>query len=243
MDRGPSPDKLPPLAPEDKRRYVFSMFGELAPDYDRWNRLISWGLDRRWRRKATALLAGCLRVCDLGAGTGDMARALFSQPGFAGEVVAVDPAPALWRTARNGALAAEPRCRFAVAEAEHLPLAAGSCDGLMSGFVMRNFFDFDLALRDSARILAPGGVGVFLEMGHPANPLWARFFKFYFGRVAPFVAGLFARKPEAYRYLPASLARFPGQADVRRRFLANGFSEAEYKEYLGGAIVIYRVTK
>ena len=219
------------------------MFGALGPDYDRWNRLISCGLDRGWRRKATALLAGCRQVCDVGAGTGDMARALFAQPGFAGRVVALDPAPALWRIARNAPLAGDPRCGFAVAEAEHLPLPADSCDGLMSGFVMRNFFDFDLALRECARILQPGGIGVFLEMGHPTHPLWARGFRFYFERLAPFAAGLFARTPAAYRYLPASLERFPLQGEIRRRFLANGFAQAEYKEYLGGAIVMYRVTK
>lgn len=219
------------------------MFGALGSDYDRWNRLISWGLDRRWRRRATAMLADCRTVCDVGAGTGDMVRALFSQPGFGGRVIAVDPAPALWRIGRNRELAQHPRCGFAVAEAEHLPLAAGSCDGVMSGFVMRNFFEFDGALADCARILKDGGVGVFLEMGHPRNVLWARCFEFYFERVAPFFAGLFAREPAAYRYLPASLERFPGQEEIRRSFLANGFREAEYKEYLGGAIVIYRVKK
>jgi len=243
LDRGTSPGALPPIAGDEKRQYVFSMFGALGPDYDRWNRLISWGLDRRWRRKATALLAECRMVCDVGAGTGDMARALLSRPGFSGQVLAVDPAPALWRTARNAPLAQHPRCGFAVAEAEHLPLASDSCDGLMSGFVMRNFFDFDMAQSECARILRRGGVGVFLEMGHPPNPLWARAFKFYFERLAPFVAGLFARTPTAYRYLPASLERFPLQKEIRNRFLTNGFAEAEYKEYLGGAIVIYKVTK
>jgi demethylmenaquinone methyltransferase/2-methoxy-6-polyprenyl-1,4-benzoquinol methylase len=241
--RGSSTDALPPVAGEEKRRYVFSMFGALGPDYDRFNRLISCGLDRRWRRKATALLSGCTQVCDVGAGTGDMTRALFAQPGFTGRVVAFDPAPALWRLPRNAHLARDARCSFGVAEAEHLPLPDGSCDGVMSGFVMRNFFDFDLALKECARILSPGGVGVFLEMGHPGHPLWRRVFRFYFERLAPFVAALFARTPRAYRYLPASLARFPEQAEICSRFFANGFSQAEYKEYLGGAIVMYRVTK
>jgi demethylmenaquinone methyltransferase/2-methoxy-6-polyprenyl-1,4-benzoquinol methylase len=219
------------------------MFGALAPDYDRWNRLISWGLDRRWRRAATARVAHCVRVCDIGAGTGDMTRALLAQPGFAGEVVAVDPTPALWLAPGADSLAGHPRCRFVVGEAEHVPLPAESCDGVISGFVMRNFFDFDAALREAARILAPGGKGVFLEMGHPRRQLWGWLFRLYFQRLAPCVAGFFARTPAAYRYLPASLARFPEQAEIRRSFLANGFREAEYKEYLGGAIVIYEVTK
>lgn len=243
MVRGSSPDTPPPLTGAEKRRYVFAMFGALAVDYDRWNRLISWGLDRRWRRAATARAAGCRRVCDIGAGTGDMTRALLAQPAFAGDVVAIDPTRSLWLAPGRNSLAGHSRCSFAVAEAEHLPLSTGSCDGVISGFVMRNFFDFEGALREAARVLSPGGRGIFLEMGHPRRRLWGWFFRLYFQRLAPFVAQLFARTPSAYRYLPASLARFPVQAEVQRSFLANGFRQAEYKEYLGGAIVIYEVTK
>ena len=82
MDRRPSCESLPPVAGPEKRRYVFRMFKELAPDYDRWNRLLSFGLDRPWRKKAVAELASCTRVCDLGTGTGDMIRALLDDPHF-----------------------------------------------------------------------------------------------------------------------------------------------------------------
>lgn len=243
MDHRPPAEAVPPIAGPEKRRYVFQMFAALAPDYDRWNRLISWGMDRRWRAKAVAFLSDCRSVCDLGAGTGDMTRALLGNGAFAGEIVAVDPTLSLWTTPANTDLRAHARCRFALAEGEHMPLRDGACDGIMSGFVMRNFYDFDAALREAARVVATGGRGIFLEMGHPRNRLWRAFFHLYFQRFAPFMAGLFARNARAYRYLPASLARFPVQSEVCQRFLANGWRGAEYKEYLGGAIVVYKVTK
>lgn len=219
------------------------MFAALAPDYDRWNRIISLGLDQRWRRRAVRSLAKCQQVCDLGAGTGGMVRALFSNADFRGSVCAVDPTRSLWTRSEQADLHNDPRCHFALGEGEHIPLGDGACDGIMSGFVMRNFFDLDLALRESSRVVASGGIGVFLEMGHPRNAIWRFMFNLYFQRLAPGLAGLFASEPGAYRYLPASLARFPAQAEVCQRFLSNGWRTAEYKEYLGGAIIVYRAMK
>jgi demethylmenaquinone methyltransferase/2-methoxy-6-polyprenyl-1,4-benzoquinol methylase len=219
------------------------MFRELAHDYDLWNRVLSMGLDRPWRRRAVRELAGCGRVCDLGAGTGDMSVALLSLPEFKGEILAVDPARELWQAAAGKQALATSRCRFALGEGEHLPLADGSCDAVMSGFVMRNFFDLELALRECSRIVRLGGRAVFLEMGHPRNSTWRRLFEWYFGRIMPALAGRFARHAKAYRYLPASLARFPGQDEVVRLFLANGWHHVEYNEYLGGAVVAYRAVR
>jgi demethylmenaquinone methyltransferase / 2-methoxy-6-polyprenyl-1,4-benzoquinol methylase len=236
-------DTLPPVAGPEKRRYVFDLFRNLAPEYDKWNRVLSMGMDQPWRRRAVAELSGCRRVCDLGAGTGDMSVALLSMPGFRGRILALDPAPELWQRASGKRALRKPRCAFAVAEGEHLPLADGSCDGVMSGFVMRNFFDFDLAIRECARVVEENGRAVFLEMGHPRNPVWRRLFGWYFGRLMPALFGRVARQAAAYRYLPGSLARFPHQDEVLKVFLANGWRRAEYKEYLGGAVVAYSATK
>ena len=219
------------------------MFRTLAPEYDRWNRVISLGLDRVWRKRAVRELAGCRRVCDLGAGTGDMSAALLSCRDFQGDILALDPTVELWKHAdlRNTPQGA--RCRFACAEGEHIPLQDASCDGVISGFVMRNFFDLELALRECARVVRPGGRAVFLEMGHPRNKLWRQLFEWYFHKLTPALCRRLAHHSEAYRYLPESLARFPGQEEVRSLFLANGFRQAVYKEYFGGAVVAYRATR
>jgi demethylmenaquinone methyltransferase/2-methoxy-6-polyprenyl-1,4-benzoquinol methylase len=243
LDRSTQADTLPTLSGVEKRRYVFGMFTALAPDYDRWNGILSMGLDQMWRRRAIRPLVNCRLVCDLGTGTGDMVRALFSNASFKGSVLAVDPTRALWDRPSQADLHGDPRCRFALAEGEHLPFEDDSCDGIMSGFVMRNFFDLDMALRESSRIVAPGGTAIFLEMGHPRSAIWRFLFNLYFQRLAPAVAGWFSNQRAAYRYLPESLARFPAQSEVRSRFLANGWQHAEYKEYLGGAIIVYRATK
>ncbi len=219
------------------------MFRTLAPEYDRWNRVLSLGLDRVWRRRAVRDLAGCRRVCDLGAGTGDMSAALLSCPGFQGHILALDPTVELWKHADPSNTQLRTRCRFACAEGEHIPLQDGSCDGVISGFVMRNFFDLELALRECARVVRPGGRAVFLEMGHPRNQLWRRLFRWYFQRLLPAVCRRLANNSEAYRYLPGSVARFPGQEEVRSLFLANGFRQAVYKEYFGGAVVAYQATR
>ena len=219
------------------------MFRTLAPEYDRWNRVLSFGLDRPWRRRAVSELADCRRVCDLGAGTGDMSAALFACREFRGEILALDPTRELWEQAAAKPILSRPRCRFAQAEGEHLPLADGSCDAVMSGFVMRNFFDLELALRECARVVKPGGRAVFLEMGHPQSRLWRGLFQWYFQTFAPSLFGRLARNSEAYRYLPGSLARFPRQDEVIRLFLNNGWRHAVYKEYFGGAVVAYRATR
>jgi demethylmenaquinone methyltransferase/2-methoxy-6-polyprenyl-1,4-benzoquinol methylase len=172
-----------------------------------------------------------------------MSAALLSCRGFQGEILAVDPTRELWLRAGLQHHALRARCRFAQAEGEHLPLADGSCDALVSGFVMRNFFDLGLALRESARVVRPGGRAVFLEMGHPRNRVWRRLFHWYFQVFAPAVFGRLAKNRDAYRYLPDSLARFPRQDDVVRMFLANGWRDAVYKEYFGGAVVAYRATR
>lgn len=219
------------------------MFRTLAPEYDRWNRLISLGLDRAWRKRAVQELSGCRRVCDLGAGTGDMSAALLSCTDFRGDLIALDPTVELWQRADDHHDNLRARCHFACAEGEHLPLQDGSCDGVISGFVMRNFFDLDLALSECARVLGPGGRAVFLEMGHPRNRLWERMFRWYFQHLTPALCGWLAKHRDAYRYLPGSLARFPAQEEVRSRFLANGFRHAVYTEYFGGAVVAYQATR
>ena len=243
MDSGSSTDTLPPVAGPDKRRYVFEMFRALAPEYDRWNRVVSLGLDRRWRKRAVAELVDCRLVCDLGTGTGDMAAALLALPAFKGDILAVDPTPELWQRARVKKTLTLSRCRFALAEGENLPVADGACDAVMSAFVMRNFFQLERALGESARVVRRGGRAVFLEMGHPRNRVWRSLFTWYFGRFMPAVVWRLARHGEGYRYLPGSLARFPHQDEVVKLFLANGWSRAGYNEYLGGAVVAYRAIR
>lgn len=219
------------------------MFRTLAPEYDRWNRFLSLGLDRFWRKRAVAELTDCRRVCDLGAGTGDMSAALLSRPEFQGDILAIDPTVELWQQAGSRRAALGKRCRFARAEGEHLPLHDASCDAVISGFVMRNFFDLELALRECARVTRPGGRAVFLEMGRPRNRVWRSLFSWYFQTLAPALCARLARHGEAYRYLPGSVARFPRQDEVKALFLANGYRRAEYKEYFGGAVVAYRATR
>ncbi len=226
-----------------KKARVRQMFSELAPDYDRLNRIISFNSDQRWRRRAVRPLVGCRIVLDLCAGTGDMAVALFSNPNFQGVVVLSDFALPMLKLAHRKLGAFSGRVLIVCADAEKLPFKPEVFDGAALGFSLRNLENLDGFAREARRVLRPGGLGAFLEIAHPANRLWGRFFYTYFYRLMPGLAGIFTRHRQAYRYLPESLKVFPPQEEVAALFVREGFSDSRYENLWGGLAALYNVRK
>lgn len=219
------------------------MFSDLAPDYDRLNRIISFNSDRLWRRQAVRPLADCRRVIDLCAGTGDMALALLAHPKFNGTVVLSDFALPMLKLAKKKLSSFAGRALLVCADAETLPFKREMFDGAIQGFSLRNLESLPDFAQEVRRVLAPGGVGAFLEIAHPSNGLWGKFFYAYFYELMPRVAGLFTRHRDAYRYLPASLKIFPPQKEVAALFRREGFGESEFRNLWGGLAAIYRLKK
>ena len=226
-----------------KKAYVRQMFSELAPDYDRLNRIISFNSDRLWRKKAVRGFDHCKTVLDLCAGTGDMALALLSDSRFHGVVVLSDFALPMLKLARGKLTKFQGRTFLVCADAEKLPFKPEVFDGAMLGFSLRNLENLNAFAGEVLQVMQTGGVGSFLEIAHPSNGLWGKLFYTYFYQLMPRMAGFFTRHRQAYRYLPESLKTFPLQPEVATLFTDEGFSGSRCQNLWGGMAAIYNVKK
>ncbi len=201
------------------------MFDEIAPRYDLLNRLLSFGVDRRWRRAAAeaALARGPRRILDVATGTGDLAI-LLKRLSPEAEVVGLDFAPRMLRRARKKAARAGVELTLVEGDALAMPFPDGSFDALTVAFGFRNFADYEAGLREFYRVLAPGGRAVILEFPPPPRGTFGRLVRFYYHRVLPAVGGLLSGNPRAYRYLPESVERFPEPAQLVEMMAAAGFT-------------------
>lgn len=219
----PSTSTLPP--PHVKRSYVREMFGAIAPRYDLLNHLLSFNVDRRWRRRAVDRLGWerCPRgwYLDLCAGTLDLALELRRRPGFEGRVIGADFALPMLRIGRKKAAGME----VVGADALELPFPDCFFDGCLVGFGVRNLADLDQGLREIARTLKPGARVVILDFSLPSVGPVRSLYLFYFRRILPAIGGLVSKHASAYRYLPASVAEFPAPEELVSRMRAAGFEE------------------
>jgi demethylmenaquinone methyltransferase/2-methoxy-6-polyprenyl-1,4-benzoquinol methylase len=218
---------LPPTLPqgEEKVRAVRAMFDAIAPRYDLVNRLMTFGLDVRWRRRTvTSLgLAPNSLVLDLAAGTGDLCRELDRQGHRA---VGVDLSFGMLAHATTSAPLVE-------ADALCLPLSDGSVDGAVSGFALRNFVDLPRFFGELGRVVRRGGRIALLDVAQPTNPVLKAGHAVYFGRVVPRIGGLLS-DGAAYRYLPQSVAYLPDRAALLDEVAAAGFEAVEHRLLSGG---------
>ena len=207
---------------------VRDMFARIAPGYDRANRFMSMGIDRRWRKIAIRALGDAARgdVLDLCAGTMDFTAALAPA---ARSVVALDfCAPML--EAGMAKIPAGANVRTVCADARALPLDDSSVDAIVIGFGIRNVPEPERALAEARRVLRPGGVMVVVDFFRPTS--WAqRFFAGTYNRVVlPIVGGLVTGDSSAYRYLAGSMAAWYDRAGFERACLAAGFDTARGRE-------------
>jgi demethylmenaquinone methyltransferase / 2-methoxy-6-polyprenyl-1,4-benzoquinol methylase len=216
------------LSAEGVRR----MFDRIAPFYDAMNRVMTAGLDRRWRRLAVqSVVRPGDRVLDVCCGTGDLA--ITALP-IAREVVGIDFAEAMLDRARRKA----PAIEWLQADALSLPFPDGSFDALTVGFGVRNLDDLDRGLVELARVLSPGGRLAILEITRPRG-LLAPFFRLWFDLLIP-LAGKLLPGGSAYTYLPASVRRFPGPEELAAMLERAGFAHVSFR-LLGGGIVALHV--
>ena len=201
------------------------MFDTIAPRYDLVNRVMTFGLDQRWRRStvtALALAEGAL-VLDLACGTGDLSRAA-QRLGY--RVVGADLSAGM--LAANGAATA-----LVEADGSRMPFAAAAFDGLVCGYALRNFTDLTATLTECARVLRPGGRLAVLEVDAPTSPLWRAGFDLWFTKAVPVLGGVLSDR-QAYRYLPESVAYLPPTVVLRRTLLEVGFSGVGVRPLAGG---------
>lgn len=226
--------------------HVRSLFDSIAPSYDRLNHLLSFGLDRWWWRKAARRFRPVLarpeaRVLDICCGTGDMTAALLAlRPPAAEPVTGLDfSAPMLSRARRKYAHA---NARWIEGDAMHLPFADASLDLVTAAFGFRNLSNYAEGLREIHRVLRPGGEIGILECNQPSGFKGA-LYNFYFHRILPLIGGWLSGDHAAYRYLPASVQRFPRPPAMLGMLAGTGFHDAHWDGYLLHAAGLYCARK
>ncbi|MCH2172841.1 ubiquinone/menaquinone biosynthesis methyltransferase [Myxococcota bacterium] len=215
---------------EAKRGAVRDMFDRIAPRYDRMNRLISAGLDQRWRRAAldhVDVRTGD-RLLDLACGTGDFAEHAAAR---GAQVLGIDFAAQMLRNAQHRGISAQ----FTQADATALPVADASATALTCGFALRNFVALPEVFAEMARVLEPGGRFALLEVDRPRNPLIAAGHTLYFDRFVPRL-GAWLSDRDAYAYLPQSTVYLPPEAELLQMLAAAGFVKVHKRSLLLGAV-------
>jgi demethylmenaquinone methyltransferase/2-methoxy-6-polyprenyl-1,4-benzoquinol methylase len=219
------------LAPDEVR----AMFDRITPVYDAMNRLMTLGLDRRWRRRtAEAVVRRGDRVLDACCGTGDLALAA-ERAG--GDVTGLDFSEAMLARAREKSTTIE----WVRGDALALPFPDGSFDVATVGFGIRNVADLEAGLRELARVLVPGGRLGCLEITQPRGIL-RPFFRLWFDRLVP-LAGRLLPGGAAYTYLPASVRRFPGPRELAAAMERAGFGDVRFALLAGGIVAIHVAVK
>jgi demethylmenaquinone methyltransferase/2-methoxy-6-polyprenyl-1,4-benzoquinol methylase len=230
-----------------KPAYVRQMFGHIARVYDLMNRLMTAGLDGRWRSFAARqiTLGPHQRALDIGTGTGDLAIAVARASDSTARVVGVDFTPEMLEHARSKVahLGLADQIEFLSGDGEHLEFADASFDACGSAWVVRNLADLSRGLSEMLRVVKPGGRMVCLEMSHPSHPVLATGFHLYFNYAIPLLGRLVGRAVDAYRYLPTSTSSFPAAPELARILEDVGWQDVRYYYRLGGVVAVHVATK
>jgi demethylmenaquinone methyltransferase/2-methoxy-6-polyprenyl-1,4-benzoquinol methylase len=222
--------------PDGKRRYVRSLFATIADRYDFITGALSYGQDRRWKRRLVrmASIAPGSRALDLATGTGDIA---FACAGCGARVIGLDITRRMIELAREKHVDA--RIQFLVGDMLALPFPSASFDVVTTGYGLRNVPNLDLALREIERVLRPGGQVLSLDFNRPSNGLVRAAYLSYLDIVGGALGWILHRDPDTYRYIPASIRQYPGAEAVARMMQSRGFSRTQYYPVLGGLMAIH----
>lgn len=218
------------------KAYVVPLFQNIAPVYDRLNRVISWGLDQKWRKdlvRRMDLQPGQV-VLDISTGTGDIAI-LAREHHPQCRVIGLDPAANMVALFRRKC----PSALVTLGAAENLPFRDGSVDRALCSFGLRNFNDRQRGYAEIRRILKPGGLWGFLEMTAPQGRLFPLIYGIYFKHLVPLLGTVISLYPGAYQYLRDSVYAFPGYDGMKAEHEAAGFSLVDYRPIMSAAVGLF----
>ncbi|HUQ80059.1 MAG TPA: ubiquinone/menaquinone biosynthesis methyltransferase [Gemmatimonadaceae bacterium] len=251
----PAPQREPPrlseldlethLAdPSLKQRFVTPMFDIIAPRYDRFTRVFSFGMDRRWKSELTSWMrenvGATAHVLDLACGTGDLA---FAAARFAtrGQVVGVDASPAMIALARERATRGPEGMRTAFVEGDisSLDMATASVDVVTAGYALRNVPEYDRAVAEIVRVLKPGGVVAMLDFYRPENGLWRALFLWYLSVAGNLIGWLWHREPVVYGYIARSIDHFVSWQTFAVALEQHGLTVQRVQTKLFGGVAIH----
>jgi len=220
--------------PQAKRQYVRTLFATIADRYDLITSLLSYGQDARWKRRLVALaeVRRGERALDLASGTGDIAFAVAAR---GGKAVGLDITHRMLQLARAKSHAAP----FVTGDMAALPFASGSFDLVTTGYGLRNVPDLQTAIDEIARVLKPGGRMLSLDFNKPQNAIVRGVYLIYLTAVGSLLGWVLHGDPDTYRYIPASIRRYPGAQGVADRLAAQGFDQVTVVPLLFGLMTLH----
>jgi demethylmenaquinone methyltransferase/2-methoxy-6-polyprenyl-1,4-benzoquinol methylase len=236
--------------PEGKRLYVRRLFATIADRYDFITRFLSYGQDVRWKRRLIELagLRASDRLLDLACGTGDL---LFAAVPHVQSAVGLDVTFRMVQLARQRALVDDRQASVSDGSGTRantlvvtgdmlaLPFRDAGFDVVTTGYGLRNVPDLDRALREIARVLAPGGRLLSLDFDRPRNSLVRGAYLAYLSVVGSALGWALHRDPDTYRYIPESIRNYPGAGGVARLMEHHGFVAVKVTPVLGGLMAIH----
>jgi demethylmenaquinone methyltransferase/2-methoxy-6-polyprenyl-1,4-benzoquinol methylase len=230
------------ITPQAKRRYVRRLFATIADRYDVITVLLSFGRDRQWKRRLIELadIRGGDVVLDLACGTGDLAAQAASR---GAKVIGLDITPRMIELARLRAGRASGNPRFLVGDMGALPCRTGAVDVVTIGYGLRNVPDLPSALREIHRVVQSGGRVCSLDFNRPGNPVLRSTFLAYLEFIGAALGWLLHRDPDTYRYIPASIRRYPGAQGVADLMRHCGFTDVRVVPVFGGMMTIHLARK
>ena len=223
---------------------IQKMFDGIAPDYDRLNHLMSLGVDRIWRRRALREIIDRRQpqqLLDIACGTGDFSLAIAKRMHPGSHVTGIDLSEGMLDVMRGKVRKARlgERISCEQGDSEALRFADGSFDVAAIAFGIRNFEHREAALREILRVLKPGGRLVILELSEPDNRFLRHVYDVYFQHFVPWFGGLVSGDKAAYKYLPASVKRFPGRREWTATMERCGFTQVRHKAFTFGLCRMY----
>jgi demethylmenaquinone methyltransferase/2-methoxy-6-polyprenyl-1,4-benzoquinol methylase len=227
---------------QEAAQWVQRMFAAIAPRYDLVNHLLSFNIDRSWRKVLMKRLSPILKqpgakVLDLCCGTGDVLLDL--QRVAASPVLGADFCHPMLVTAQAKAAKRGFQAPLFEADALALPIPDHLLDAISIAFGFRNLANYETGLRELHRVLKPGGMLAILEFSHPPGPIMKTAYGFYSRVLLPAIGSAMSGAPGAYAYLPDSIAKFPSAAELRIMMNRAGFVDTRFDLLTGGIAALH----
>ena len=237
----------PPLrealgTPQSKQRYVRRLFSVIADRYDLITVLLSYGQDRRWKRRLVSMAkdAASDRVLDLACGTGDIA---FMMADAGARVTGLDVTLRMLELARHKPRASKHRVSFVAGDMMAIPFPDRSFSIVTTGYGLRNVPQLPGALAEIHRVLEPGGMLLSLDFDRPSSRIVRTIYLGYLTLVGSALGAVLHGEPDTYRYIPESIRRYPGAPGVCSLARDAGFSSCSHLRVLGGLMAIHQALK